>query len=751
MRITGFGSGVDSQAAAAAAAASTVMITFQLAGKATRDALFLSTFGVASLPAMVVTAALVSAVLSIGLAHAMAKSRPSWLVPRLFGLSGALLIAEWGLALQARRPAAILVYLHFTALGALLVSGFWAIVNERFDPSTARRTIARITAGGSLGGLLGGLLPERVGAYLPLTAMLPILAGLHLLAAALVIGVEHGASHSSEDRATMDGVPAFAPRQILRASSYLRGLALLVALTSAAEGLLDYVFKARASAATSSGEELLRFFAAFYTATALLGILIQVTALRGVLGRLGIARSAALLPAGVSAGAVGAFLVPGLMPIVVARGVEVILRSSLFRAAYELLFTPVEPREKRATKLLVDVGAARVGDAAGGALIQTTLMMVGSGAGRVLLAAAVALSAGALAVARRLHQGYVGALEGSLHRRAGDLPDVVQDDAAALLQTIGGFDLSGIRTRATLFAGTPWMAPPTTTTSTSTPINESPLRHAIRTGKAEEVRAALGHGPLAADQIDSAIELLAWDQVAPDAIKALRLVAAENVRPLVQHLLDQDEDFAIRRRLVNVLIDIHTVEVFQGLMDALSDRRFEVRYRAGRALAHMAPDIPGLQVDRQRVYDVVLREMAVERGVWESRQLIDTADEEASPMEVEVLRDRASRSLEHLFTLLSLVLPAQTLRLSFHALHTGDKYLRGTALEYLETVLPEAVRVKLWPILSENESQPARRSVESGKALEELLASRESILVALAEVRRVSGVQPASPNGTSEE
>jgi ATP:ADP antiporter, AAA family len=749
VRISGFGSGVDSQAAAAAAAASTVMITFQLAGKATRDALFLSTFGVASLPAMVVTAALVSAVLSIGLAHAMAKSRPSWLVPRLFGLSSALLIAEWGLALQARRPAAILVYLHFTALGALLVSGFWAIVNERFDPSTARRTIARITAGGSLGGLLGGLLPERVGAYLPLTAMLPILAGLHLLAAALVVGVEHGASHPSEDRATAEGVPAFAPRQILRASSYLRGLALLVALTSAAEGLLDYVFKARAAAATSSGEELLRFFAAFYTATALLGILIQVTALRGALGRLGIARSAALLPAGVSAGAIGAFLVPGLTPIVIARGVEVILRSSLFRAAYELLFTPVEPREKRATKLLVDVGAARVGDAAGGAVIQTTLMMVGSGAGRVLLAAAVALSAGALVVARRLHQGYVGALEGSLHRRAGDLPDVVQDDAAALLQTIGGFDLSGIRTRTTLFAGTPWMAPPTTS-SISTPVNESPLRRAIHTGKAEEVRAALGQGPLAANQIDSAIELLAWDQVAPDAIKALRVVAAEHVRLLVQHLLDQDEDFAIRRRLVNVLIETHTVEAFQGLMEALSDRRFEVRYRAGRALAHMAPDIPGLEVNRQRVYDVVLREMAVERGVWESRQLIDTADDQASPMEVEVLRDRASRSLEHLFTLLSLVLPAQTLRLSFHALHTGDKYLRGTALEYLETVLPEAVRAKLWPILRENESQPARPSGESVKALEELLASRESILVALAQVRRVSGVQPGSPTSTPE-
>ena len=91
---------------------------------------------------------------------------------------------------------------------------------------------------------------------------------------------------------------------MLRGSTYLLGIALLVTLTSSAEGVLDYVFKARASAATTSGEQLLRFFAAFYTATALIGIFIQVTALRPLLGRLGVARSASLLPAGVSLGAV---------------------------------------------------------------------------------------------------------------------------------------------------------------------------------------------------------------------------------------------------------------------------------------------------------------------------------------------------------------------------------------------------------------------------------------------------------------
>src|SRR5215210_6727520 len=277
----------DRRAAAAAAAASTIIIAFQLAGKSTRDALLLSTFGITALPAMVIAAAVLSLVLTIGLARVMAHTRPGRLVPRLFLLSAVLLLVEWLLAKQSRPAAAILVYLHLTGLGALLVSGFWAMVNERFDPSTARRTIGQITAGGSLGGLLGGLLPERVGAVLPLTAMLPILALLQFVAAGLVLQVERGAPEdTSPAEPVEDSGPIGSAVRLLLGSNYLMALALLVVFTSTAEGMLDYVFKARAIASTPTGEELLRLFAAFYTTTALLGIFIQVTLLRRVLGRL---------------------------------------------------------------------------------------------------------------------------------------------------------------------------------------------------------------------------------------------------------------------------------------------------------------------------------------------------------------------------------------------------------------------------------------------------------------------------------
>jgi hypothetical protein len=634
------------------------------------------------------------------------------------------------------------VYLHLTALGAIMVSGFWAMVNERFDPRTARQLIGRITVGASVGGLLGGVLPERVGTALPLLSMLPILALLHLVAVALTLGMERGSAPQMLPSTDSMEQMLSAPR-ILRNSSYLVGIALLVALTSSAEGVLDYVFKMRATTETSSGESLLRFFAAFYTATALIGILIQVTALRWLLNHLGVARTAAVLPAAVAAGSAGAFFVPGLLSILLARGVEVVVRSSISRGAYELLFTPVAEHDKRATKLLLDVGAARIGDVIGGLLILIALTLPQFHLTRFLLALSVLLSFVALWVARRLHFGYVKALEGSLERRAGQLSDQLDDDPAALLQTIGGFDLSGIRTRMAVSAGSPFAIEMPRKESDAALTVETPLDKAVQNDDPVAVRSALTSGAVRLDQAESIIELLAWDAVAADAIGALGALAPQVAPVLLRHLLDPEEDFAIRRRLVGVLASYRTPEVFEGLFQALGDRRFEVRYRAGLALSRMADEMSEVTIDRERVLAVISREMSVERTVWESRQLIDAVPDAASPLQMELLHDRVSRSMEHLFSLLSLILPRATLRLTFQALHTEDSHLHGTALEYLATVLPEPVWRKLWGLL-ETGDVPTREHRPPVEALRELLKSQETVSVALAEIRRAAADRSTS-------
>ncbi len=49
--------------------------------------------------------------------------------------------------------------------------------------------------------------------------------------------------------------------------------------------------------------------------------------------------------------------------------------------------------------------------------------------------------------------------------------------------------------------------------------------------------------------------------------------------------------------------------------------------------------------------------------------------------------------------MLSLLLEHDALRLCYRALHQDDDRYRGTALEYLETVLPAEVRDAIWPLL----------------------------------------------------
>ena len=107
--------------------------------------------------------------------------------------------------------------------------------------------------------------------------------------------------------------------------------------------------------------------------------------------------------------------------------------------------------------------------------------------------------------------------------------------------------------------------------------------------------------------------------------------------------------------------------------------------------------------------------------MWESRRLLDPAAT-LTPLDGFV-RDRASQSLTHVFTLLSLVLPREPIQIAFRSLRSGDRHLRGTALEYLESVLPPAVRARICPYLVD---RPIETGPERTRLISELLRSSGS-------------------------
>jgi hypothetical protein len=125
-----------------------------------------------------------------------------------------------------------------------------------------------------------------------------------------------------------------------------------------------------------------------------------------------------------------------------------------------------------------------------------------------------------------------------------------------------------------------------------------------------------------------------------------------------------------------------------------------LRERCAQALARVRSQSPALVVPRQT--------------------LLEMAAHEASRA------GESQRQLDHVFTLLSLALDRGAIEIARRALRSGDEALRGTALEYLDNVLPAAVRGPLWPRLGAP-VQKARSSRTPDELRDELLRSTASL------------------------
>jgi hypothetical protein len=347
-------------------------------------------------------------------------------------------------------------------------------------------------------------------------------------------------------------------------------------------------------------------------------------------------------------------------------------------------------------------------------------------------------------VAQRLSRGYIHTLERSLLDRAvelelSDVGDITT--RTVMMRTIRAprpnLPRPTVETRSQTESGAP-------TARIPTPVNDPELREivALRSRNRDAVLQVLrAEEGLPAALIPHVIPLLAWDPVAEDAVRALRKVAEERVGELVDALLDPNQPFASRRRLARVFSVCVSQRAVDGVLLGLEDLRFEVRFQCGRSLASILEKNPRIRIDKERIFDVVRREVAVGRPVWESHRLLDTIEADARSFVDEFLKDRAGQSLAHVFTLLSLVLPTAPLQIAYRGLHTDDSGLRGTALEYLEGVLPPDIRDRLWPFLTD---RPRKQSDSRARdeILADLLRSNESIMLNLEELRRRTGTGP---------
>ena len=75
---------------------------------------------------------------------------------------------------------------------------------------------------------------------------------------------------------------------------------------------------------------------------------------------------------------------PGFPFLAGMRSMEILMRGSFYRSAYEMFYTAVAPADKRAVKSLIDVGADRAGDAVGSAGVNLMLVLAPGRYGAIL-------------------------------------------------------------------------------------------------------------------------------------------------------------------------------------------------------------------------------------------------------------------------------------------------------------------------------------------------------------------------------
>lgn len=724
------GSQLERRSVLYATLASGLILLQQVGSKAARDALFLTHFPARELPKIMAGAALVSLVVVLLSARVMARIGPVRLLPAALLVNAALFAGEAALSRSAPGPTALVLYLHVAALGSVLVSGFWSLVTERFDPHRARRYVGRIGVGATLGGACGGLAADAAMRLLSVHGLLAWLGVTSAFAALAVARVGRAPMAPPSTR----GALAPGPLEILRTTPYLGLLGALAALGALWAALLDYAFKSEVSTVVRNSDDLIRFFGWFYTGTGLLTFFVQALFGEHMLKRRGIGVTVAVLPTFVAGFALVAGVVDVFLVLVVLRMLESVLANSLHRASYELFFTPLPRALKRPTKTLVDVAATRIGDAIGSALVLVGLAMIPDLPARVPILGAAVAAALAFVLVPRLHRGYVDALTKALRggtirldeSEAGldaltqrTLAESTQHvDREKLLQEIEAFrrdqqagDFGPPKPRPSKLSNTVPSAAPSSPRSlearfaaTLDPVVSTALILVSR--DVTKIRRLLER-PLDPELASFVLPLLANKALSKDVERSLEAMGSRIVGLLTDGLHDERLSRPARARIARLLGGLASARAREGLFEGLVDGPVALRLECARAIAVQANAHPSLAPSRARIFEAVASALANEHDLLDVRA-------STPPISADSANDDATATLDPRVRI-SLALVAATLdpenvNLAARALGTRDPSLRGTALEYLENVLEEPAKGALLRILSAPAAVVNRRS-----------------------------------------
>lgn len=674
-----------------------LILSFMIVGRSLREALYLTSFDIKTLPYITGTVAILG-LPTIGLfTRLLARQSARVVLRQLLLVLGVGLALLWPFLKESR--IAVVAFYLWTSLGALVVtSGFWVVTSEYFPLRSAKRLFGLISAGGTTGAMIAGTSLKMITQKIPVFWLVPgliALLSLFFLILFLLPRLEEQRKEAEERPSLRENV------SLIWKNSHLRTLGWIVMTATLATTLLDYQFKELVRNQLNTKEALTGFFGAFYGWTGAASLVIQLFAASRLIAGAGIGWALSILPFILLLGSAAFFVLPGLWLVTAVRGADNSLRKSLHRSVLEVLFVPLPSSLRRRTKTLIDSVLDSAAEAVGSGLIF--LWVTWANFRSIYLSLFIAGLAGIfISLSRKMDRQYFKTvLERLKEGETGEWIGKERFLGRDLLSVTMGLDLTRELKRHGL------ELPPAT---------EVP-RQAVT-----ERRPA----PLP-EHLPDLIQLLARDSLHDQVTDLLVRTGEKSVPFLAQWLKEEKEDFVIRRRIPRVLARIDSAEADRALIEALLARRFEVRYRTAIALVRRRRE--GMKIGRddwkEEIWKAIRFEVSRQKPVWEMQRVLDEKEVAEGERDEFIERHvgmRGELSLEHTFRMLALVLEAGPVRTAFRGIVGNDEKLKSISLEYLEQTLPSDVREKLWPFIGDiGEYQKERSKRPLAEVVDDLI------------------------------
>jgi AAA family ATP:ADP antiporter len=333
---------------------------------------FISGLGADNLPYVLLAAGVLIGVLMHLYSWAIRGLPRRAVIPVTQAGAAALLVVFWFLFQSGAVWVSVAFYLLGLILGILLISQFWTLANDVYDPRQAKRLFGFIGGGASLGGATGAGLTSVAVAEVGTDNLLLVSAALLGVCLALVMAIERRERIAADFSAagTERGVGGSEALMMLRASRQLQVIALVIGFAAVGAAIIEQQLNMAAATMGERGTDAITAFLArvtFYLS--LVGFLVQVGLTSRIHRSLGLAFALVILPVSLGTTATIILLNGALWAPAVARVLDTSLRYTVDKTTREVLFLPLPADLKYRAKPFVDVTMDRFAKAVGALLL----------------------------------------------------------------------------------------------------------------------------------------------------------------------------------------------------------------------------------------------------------------------------------------------------------------------------------------------------------------------------------------------